>query len=161
MQKNEMKKNNQELIGAYRMDVTYMEPEFANFVTRREFINRTGVFVSPEYFASIYEDYKKSGVSLDEFLDHFEKYHFEIVEVPMSGTFKYCVSDDTVSGCGMYKDEDHEANVLEALNSAVLSNYHSRKYADNVVEKYKDHIDKEVNHMREDVLLNAARNGAH
>ena len=161
MQKNEMKKNNQELIGSYRTDATYMEPEFADFVTRREFINRTGVFVSPEYFAYIYEDYKKSGVSLDEFLDHFEKYNFEIVEVPMSGTFKYCVSDDNVSGCGMYKGENHEVNVLEALNSAVLSNYHSKKYADNIVEKYKEHINKEVNHMQKDILLNAASNGAH
>ena len=161
MMKSEMKKNNQELIGTYKMDATYMEPEFADFVTRREFINRTGVFVSPEYFPYIHEDYKKAGVSLNEFLDHFEKYNFEIVEVPMSGTFKYCVSDDNVSGCGIYKEENHEANVLEALNSAVLSNYHSRKYADNIVEKYKEHMDREVNHMQEHVLLSATSNGVH
>lgn len=161
MMKAEMKKSSQEIIGSYKMDATYREPEFADFVSRREFINRTGVFVSPEYFLHIYEDYKKAGVSLDEFLDHFEKYNFEIVEMPMSGTFKYCVSDDTVSGCGMYKEENHEANVVEALNVAVLSNYHSRKYADSIVEKYKDHMDREEKHMQENVLLNAASNGVH
>lgn len=156
MMKNEMKKSNQEIIGSYKMDETYREPEFADFVSRREFINRTGVFVSPEYFLCIYDDFKSAKVSVEEFLNHFEKYIFEIVEVPMSGTFKYCVSDDNVSGCGIYK-ENQEVNVVEALNSAALSNYHNRKYADFVVEKYKDHMDRE----EKNVLLNAASNGVH
>lgn len=62
MMKAEIKKSSQEIIGSYKMDATYREPEFADFVTRREFINRTGVFVSPEYFLHIYENYKKAGV---------------------------------------------------------------------------------------------------
>ena len=61
----------------------------------------------------------------------------------------------------MYKEENHEANVVEALNAAVLSNYHSRKYVDSVVEKYKDHMDREEKHMQENVLLNAVSNGVH
>ena len=151
--KNEVMKN-QELISDYKVDADYVEPTFADFVSRRTFINRTGVFVSPSYFWSIHDDFKKSGVSVDEFLDNFQKYNFEVVEVPMTGSFKCCVSDDIVSGIGVYKEEDHEANVLEALNVATLSSYHNRKYAEHAIGVYK-------RNMKENRLRNAESNGVH
>lgn len=67
---------------------------------------------------------------------------------------KCCVSDDIVSGIGVYKEEDHEANVLEALNVATLSSYHNRKYAEHAIGVYK-------RNMKENRLRNAESNGVH
>ena len=56
------------LIGEY--DASFKaeenEPVFKDFVSRRDFINRTGVYVSPAYFGIIHDKFMESGVSAEE-----------------------------------------------------------------------------------------------
>lgn len=58
------------LIGEY--DTSFKagenEPAFKDFVSRRDFINRTGVYVSPAYFGIIHDKFMESGVSAEEFV---------------------------------------------------------------------------------------------
>lgn len=98
-------------------DGVYKEETYQDFVSREEFINRTGIFVSPEYFEYIYGiDFKKSGVSADEFMRDYEgKYSTCIQEVPLSGTFKYEVMDEEINCAGEY-DDFHEPNIWEIVN---------------------------------------------
>lgn len=52
----------------------YKETIHENLVSREEFINQTGIFVSPEYFEYIYDmEFKKSGVSAEEFVQNYEE----------------------------------------------------------------------------------------
>lgn len=120
------------------------DPTYPDFVSILDFINRTGVFVSPCHFSVIYERFKKSGVSAEEFLnDYAEKYADQIVSIPMCGTFRYEFTDDQISCLGEFKDEDHNANVLEALYSALDLAEHRRKKYNNMLEERKK-IEAEV-----------------
>ena len=47
-----------------------------DFVSRQEFINRTGVYVTPLYFEVIYKRFVDSGISADEFNEHLGDYRF-------------------------------------------------------------------------------------
>lgn len=108
------------------------DPIYPEFVSLPDFINRTGVFVSPCHFPLVYKRFKASGVSVDKFIqDYEEKYADDVVSVPMSGTFKYEFTDDQLSCLGEFRDEDHNATVLEALYSALdLAEYRRKKYQD-------------------------------
>lgn len=98
------------------------DPTYPDFVSLLEFINRTGVFVSPCHFDLVYKRFQESGASADKFIqDYEEKYADDVVSVPMSGIFKYEFTDDQISCLGEFKDEDHSATVLEALYSALWS----------------------------------------
>lgn len=121
-----------------------VDPTYPDFVSLPDFINRTGVFVSPCHFSVIYERFKKSGVSAEEFIqDYAAKYAEQIVSIPMCGTFRYEFTDDQISCLGEFKDEDHNANVLEALYSALdLAEYRRQKY-DNMLKERKK-IEAEV-----------------
>lgn len=81
------------------VDGMYKEEMLNDFVSREEFINKTGIFVSPDFFNYIYDmEFKESGVSADEFIrDYEEKYSTCIQEVPLKGTFKYEVMDEEIS----------------------------------------------------------------
>ena len=63
------------LIGEY--DASFKaeenEPVFKDFVSRRDFINRTGVYVSPAYFGIIHDKFMESGVSAEEFVTNYEE----------------------------------------------------------------------------------------
>lgn len=74
---------------------TYKEPIYKDFVSREEFINQTGIFVSPDYYEYIYDiEYKKSGVSAEEFIRDYDEYscamksHFRKSGNQMSGKWK-------------------------------------------------------------------------
>lgn len=97
---------------------TYEEPVYKDFVSREEFINQTGIFVSPDYYEYIYDiEYKKSGVSAEEFVrDYEEKYATCIQEIPLQGVFKYEVMDDELNCAGEY-DECYEPNIWEIINA--------------------------------------------
>ena len=96
----------------------YKETIHENLVSREEFINQTGIFVSPEYFEYIYDmEFKKSGVSAEEFVqDYEEKFSTCIQEIALHGTFKYEVMDEDVNCVGEY-DECYEPNIWEIVNA--------------------------------------------
>lgn len=127
------------------------EPVFADFISRRDFINRTGIYVSTQHFAYIHTAYKESGLTVDEFVDTYEKNN-PIEEIQLSGTFKYDVTDENISGIGFYKDDDFP-NIWEILNAVDMSYYHksitSDKWAldalkviDNLQDIIKKHQDE-------------------
>lgn len=115
------------------------DPTYPDFVSLIDFINRTGVFVSPCHFDLVHERFQESGASVDKFIQDYEaKYADDIVSVPMSGTFKYEFTDDQISCLGEFKDEDHNATVLEALYSVCdLAEYRRKKYQDMLEERRK------------------------
>lgn len=118
-------------------DGAYKEEVYDDFVSREEFINRTGIFVTPEHFGYIYDMvFKESGVSVDEFIrDYEEKYSTCIQEVPLSGIFKYEVMDEEISCVGEY-DACYEPNIWEIVN--VLSRNSKMEFESkhDVMEKY-------------------------
>lgn len=124
-------------------DSTYKEPVYKDFVSREEFINRTGIFVSPNYFDYIYDiEYKESGVSADEFIrDYEEKYSTCIQEIPLQGVFKYEVMDEEISCAGEY-DDCYEPNIWEIINSLARSGKAELEKRFDVVEKYSNILER-------------------
>lgn len=124
-------------------DSTYKETVYQDFVPREEFINRTGIFVSPEYFDYIYDiEYKESGVSAEEFIrDYEEKYATCIQEIPLQGTFKYEVMDEEVN-CVCDYDECHDPNIWEIINTLSRSSKAEFDKRHDLIEKYNNMIDK-------------------
>lgn len=122
---------------------TYKEEIHEDFVSREEFINRTRIFVSPDYFEYIYDiEYKESGVSADEFIrDYEEKYSTCIQEIPLHGIFKYEVTDEEVN-CACEYDECHEPNIWEIVNTLAKSSKAGFKEKYEVIKKYNNMIDK-------------------
>ena len=90
-----------------------------DFVSREEFINRTGIFVTPSQFGFIYDvDFRDSNMTVDEFISKFEEdFSGEIMEVEMKGTFKYMVMDEAVSCLGEFENELHDPNIWDIVNS--------------------------------------------
>ena len=92
-----------------------------DFVSREEFIKRTGIFVTPEYFEYIYykwvDETAKTGISVDDFVDDYEKNHIgQVAETELNGTFKYLIMDESVS-C-MHDDWDIcDPDIWDIVNS--------------------------------------------
>ena len=124
-------------------DSTYKEPVYKDFVSREEFINPTGIFVSPNYFDYIYDiEYKESGVSAAEFIrDYEEKHSTCIQEIPLQGVFKYEVMDEEISCAGEY-DDRYEPNIWEIINSLVRSGKAELEKRFDVVEKYSNILER-------------------
>ena len=124
-------------------EFAWKEKVYDDFVSREEFINRTGIFVTPQYFDYIYnmewKEAKESGKSLDEFIDNYEDGEFNggVAEIPLHATFKYIVSDDYLSCIGEFKDEVYEPNIWEIINC--LARSHEQEYESkwNTIEEYK------------------------
>lgn len=119
-----------------------------DFVSRQEFINRTGVYVTPLYFEVIYKRFVDSGISADEFIDNYEeKYSSCIEEVPLSGMFKYEVEDTDISGIDNI-EENQVLNILEIIDSIVIAYYEKRNYAEEMEEKYHNAVDEVLEQIR-------------
>lgn len=105
------------LIHPITEEYAWKEPVPEDFVSREEFINRTGIFVTPQYFDYIYEiQFKESNLSVDEFIETYEKENIgDVMECKMQGTFKYCATDDLVS-CMFLYDCIYEPNFWEIAN---------------------------------------------
>ena len=114
------------------------EPVHKDFVSRYEFINRTGVFVTPEFFEYIYSmEFQKANVSADEFVDNYgKKYSICIQEVPLSGTFRYEVMDESLSCLALY-DDVFEPNLWEIVNSLAVEYETERQLRWENIESYK------------------------
>lgn len=137
-------------------DSTYKEPVYKDFVSREEFINRTGIFVSSNYFEYIYDiEYKKSGVGAEEFIrDYEEKYSTCIQEVLLQGTFKYEVMDEDINCAGVY-DDFHEPNIWEIINILARSGKAEFEKRHDVIEKYNSVLDKIFNEL--DILTKMSK----
>lgn len=134
--------NNNTLIHPVENEKSWKEPVYDGFVSREEFINRTGIFVTPEYFRYIYDSEwtdkaKKSGTTVDEFIDNYENKCLGLAEVPLQGTFKYIVMDDCISGIGDYDDP----NIWEIINSLALSHEYQYETKWETIEAYKKIVD--------------------
>lgn len=119
-----------------------------DFVSRQEFINRTGVYVTPLYFEVIYKRFVDSGISADEFVDNYEeKYSSCIEETPLSGTFKYEVEDTDISGMDSI-EEDQTMSIWEIIDSIIIAYYEKRNYAEEMEEKYHNVVDEVLEQIR-------------
>lgn len=116
--------------------------EYEDFISRRDFINQTGIYVTPEYFDYIYEcAFKESGVTAEEFVkDYEEKYSTCIVKTELTGTLKYEYDNDYVSCMGEY-DEDHEPNAWEIIDCLARELSLETQRKEDLVERYKHVIE--------------------
>ena len=98
------------------------EPKYEDFISRVDFINQTGIFVTHGYFESIYDDFKDSGISVDEFVENYEeKYSTCVQETELKGTFKYETTDDDFSYLCVYdSDPTYEPNIWEVVNNLAM-----------------------------------------
>lgn len=118
---------------------TGREPKYEDFISRVDFINQTGIFVTPGYFNIIYDEFKESGVSVDEFVGNYEEiYSTCIQETELKGTFKYETTDDEVSCLCVYSSDPlHEPNIWEVVNNLAVEYDHQWRSKDEIVEKYQ------------------------
>lgn len=78
------------------------------FVTRTEFINRTGIFVTPKAFEDICERFADAHADTDEFIEHYEERYSIAVQTDRTGVIKY--EDYDFAGIG------YKPNAYELLN---------------------------------------------
>lgn len=145
----------------------WKEQTYDDFVSREEFINRTGIFVTPSQFSYIHDvdwkEAKESGTSLDDFINDYEDNCGEVMEVPLHGTFKYIVSDDYLSCIGEYNEDDgcgacylssvDEPNIWEIINC--LARSHAQEYESKweMIEKYKAMLTEAMNNLEQYKML--------
>ena len=139
-------------------EYAWKEKVYDDFVSREEFINRTGIFVTPQYFSYIYDmewkEAKESGKSLDDFVVNYEDCELNggIAEIPLHGTFKYVISDDNLSCLGDYED-DYDPNIWELANC--LARCHEQEYDSKweMIEKYKSILEDVMKNHKEAIEL--------
>lgn len=70
-----MNKNRTSLIGSYEEGFDSFQSEllFEDFISRGDFINQTGIYISTIYFPQVYKKFKKCGVTVDAFVANYEK----------------------------------------------------------------------------------------
>lgn len=113
-----------------------------NFVSREEFIKRTGIFVTPEYFEYIYhkwvDETAKTGMSVDDFVDDYEKNHMgQVAETKLNGTFKYLIMDESIS-C-MYDDWDIcDPDIWDIVNSLACDLTYEREEKQKALKVMED-----------------------
>lgn len=120
-----------------------------DFITRTEFVNRTGIFVSPNYYDMIYDIFKESGVSVDEFVrDYKGKYSTCVQKTELKGVFKYELTDDNLSCMNSY-DETHEPNIWEIVNCLAMEHDHEWRTKGEITQEAIALLDKMQNMNRE------------
>lgn len=119
------------LIGEYDPKFKSDEAVYDDFISRKEFINRTGIYISIMLYGLVYDDFKESGLSVSEYVETYEKNH-PIMEAEVKGTFKYDVTDELINGLGIY-DDSHEPNIWEIVNAVDMEFYHKRIHGDKII----------------------------
>lgn len=113
--------------------------EYEDFVSREDFINRTGIFVTPEYFDYIYDNFREAGVSADEFIDNYEsKYATCIEEAEIHGKFKYEIDDCDITAIGSYDDDMYELTIWDLMNNLAKRYENERIWGSEVYKAFKD-----------------------
>ena len=101
---------------------------FDGFTTRRDFINRSGIFVSENYFEIIYLEFLRSGMSVLDFINCYgSKVENAVVEVELPEKFRCVLFDDGISRCGdpNFINCDGYLNIYEVIDA--LDNDYMRK----------------------------------
>lgn len=112
------------------------------FVSREEFIKRTGIFVTPEYFEYIHnkwvDESEETGMSVDDFVDDYEKNHMgQVAETKLNGTFKYLIMDESIS-C-MYEDWDIcDPDIWDIVNSLACDLTYEREEKQKALKVMED-----------------------
>lgn len=156
-----MNKTKTTLIHPITSELAWKEKSYEGFVSREEFINRTGIFVTPSYFSDIY-DYQwkvaqETGVSIDEFINKYEEnYVEEVMEVPLEGKLKYLITDDYMNCFEEYKDT-LEPNLWEILNSLSREVVNVRESKQKIIDEYKE-ILKDAKRILSDTVQQIERN---
>lgn len=137
---------------------TTREPIYKDFISRVDFINQTGIFVTPSYFECIYDDFKDSGVSVDEFVGNYEeKYSTCVEELELKGTLKYETTDDAVSCLCVYDSNPlYEPSIWEVVNNLAVEHDHQWRSKDKVIEEYQKII-KRLQDINEELMNIATR----
>lgn len=142
----------------------WKEKVYDVFVSREEFINRTGIFVSSSHFAYIHDvewkEAKESGITVDKFIDDFEDNNCgEIMEVPLHGSFKYLVMDDYLNCFADYNFDNgctysgYEPNLWEIINNLAreIAQEHESKYK--TIQEYKEILKEAMNLLEKMQLM--------
>ena len=118
---------------------TRKEPEYKDFISRMDFVNKTGIFVTPDYFSMVYDSFIESGVSVAEFVTNYEEKYVTscIVKEELKGTFKYEVLDDCISCMNDY-DSMHEPNAWEIIDCLAREVGYLRTERDRYHEQFKE-----------------------
>lgn len=137
----------------------WKEPTYEDFVSRTEFINRTGIFVTPEHFSYIYDyDFKESGLTCGEFIQNIEDLmDGQIIEMSIEDNFRFFIMDDEISCINDYEsypfEEWHDPNIYELLNCLVLINSSNNESKQEIIEKYKNVVERAVELFEKACLL--------
>lgn len=145
-----------ELLGIYGEVNALEEKNTSDFMSRRDFVNAVGIYVTPEYFRTIYKEWKDSGATPEQFAANFTKNHSgEINEVPLTGAFRYMMQDLAISGVDLGITE-RIPSFLESMDLLAQALYHKSLYADGMVKEYRN-LTKD---MCAEIIRTKERNGS-
>lgn len=132
------------------IDTLYDEPVYRDFITRKEFIKETGIFVTPDFFRILYGEFKDSGLTKQEFVETYEKNNSVYICTDKAGIIKYHLEDEDI--CPItYNDEI--PSVLDILYCITNSMHHSQQN----IEKCKGIISE----YQQELLAIAPSNGVY
>ena len=108
-----------------------VEPNYEDFVSRHEFINSTGIYVTPMHFYNIYRKFKESGATAAEFVENYEEKYADlpVEKINLQGTFKYEMTDVCISGIDR-NSVDVYPNIWEIVDALGSAYYAQRKALD-------------------------------
>lgn len=150
-----MTKDNMLLIKKIRNE-NFDGVEYEDFVSREDFINRTGIFVTPDYFDRVYDNFCEAGVSADEFIDNYERKYATCIEVAeIHGKFKYEIDDCDITAIGSYDDAMYELTIWDLMNNLAKRYENERNLGAEAYKAFKDL--KELSERNDSILKNVSR----
>lgn len=137
------------------IDALYDEPVYKDFINRKEFIRDTGIFVIPDFFKFIYEEFKDSGLAQQEFVETYEKSNLLYICTDKAGIIKYHLEDIIP----IVNDEPDIIDILDELAKGSYANRMEakalRKECKEIMSEYKQEL---LTHQQE-LLVAVPSNG--
>lgn len=116
------------------------------FMTRTDFINLTGIFVSPSYFRMIVDDYEEQQeLSPECFALQWKsdnEYLFQTIE--LKGNITCPIDDEDITAIGTDHDIVEDRNVYDVINDLLIREYSGREKIDEfraTLEEIKGSVD--------------------
>lgn len=109
------------------------------FMTRTEFINQTGVFVSPFYFANIVTEFKEQKeLSAKAFMKDFIEYNKHLlVSIEDMNCF---IDDDEITALGTDQDITADRTLIEVVNDLLIDSWKKQETCENCYNKRNKQI---------------------